>query len=153
MSDLLELIKSRRSCRNFTDEPVSDSSVEEFLEAARWAPSGGNIQSWFFGVIRDRKKIKEIKVVSPGLIGNPSIILALCIDKDYALKKGGVLGRDVLSVADICMAAQNIMLVAYDKGIGTCAVKSFHTVSVAKVLKLPEHIEPELLIYNWLSCK
>ncbi len=51
---LLELVKSRRSIRAFTDQPVSDEVVTKVVEAARWAPSGANSQPWEFIVIRDQ---------------------------------------------------------------------------------------------------
>lgn len=51
---LLELVKSRRSIRAFTDRPVSDELVARVIEAARWAPSGANSQPWEFIVIRDQ---------------------------------------------------------------------------------------------------
>jgi nitroreductase len=51
---LLELLKSRRSIRAFTDESVSDEDLQKVLEAARWAPSGANSQPWEFIVIRDQ---------------------------------------------------------------------------------------------------
>ena len=51
----LELVRSRRSVRSgfLKDKPVSDEQIETILEAARWAPSGGNSQPWEFIVIRD----------------------------------------------------------------------------------------------------
>jgi nitroreductase len=51
---LLGLVKSRRSIRAFTDEPVSEETVEKVIEAARWAPSGANSQPWEFIIIRDQ---------------------------------------------------------------------------------------------------
>lgn len=54
---LLKLIKSRRSVRSFSDGSVPDGDIEKMLEAARWAPSGSNLQNWQFIVIRS----KEIK--------------------------------------------------------------------------------------------
>jgi 5,6-dimethylbenzimidazole synthase len=59
---LLELVKSRRSIRAFTDEPVSDDLVEKVIEAARWAPSGANSQPWEFIVIRDQKTKDQMAV-------------------------------------------------------------------------------------------
>jgi nitroreductase len=52
---LLGLVKTRRSVRAFTDQPVSDEVVEKVIEAARWAPSGANSQPWEFIVIRDQQ--------------------------------------------------------------------------------------------------
>ncbi len=59
---LLELVKSRRSIRAFTDEPVSDEAVEKVIEVARWAPSGANSQPWEFIVIRDQTTKDQMAV-------------------------------------------------------------------------------------------
>jgi nitroreductase len=44
------------------------------------------------------------------------------------------------------MAAQNIMLLATEKGLGTCAIKSYNDGALRKILKVPEYIHIELLI-------
>ena len=52
--------------REFTDEPVSDQTVHEILDAARFAPSGGNRQGWQVIVLRDpaiRAKIRDLYVL------------------------------------------------------------------------------------------
>lgn len=41
-----DAIKSRKSVRQFTDQPVSEDVVREILDISRWAPSGGNLQPW-----------------------------------------------------------------------------------------------------------
>uniref|UniRef100_UPI004055FA45 nitroreductase family protein n=1 Tax=Candidatus Electronema sp. TaxID=2698783 RepID=UPI004055FA45 len=50
---LLELIKTRRSIREFTDESVERSLIEQIICAGIWAPSGLNNQPWRFVIIRD----------------------------------------------------------------------------------------------------
>ena len=52
--DLLEAMRSTFSCRDFTDEPVPDAAIFRLLDAARFAPSGGNRQGWRVVVVRDR---------------------------------------------------------------------------------------------------
>ena len=44
--DVYEAVKSRRSVRGFTDEPVPREVLERVLSAAAWSPSGSNIQPW-----------------------------------------------------------------------------------------------------------
>jgi len=56
--ELFDLIKTRRSARSFKDTPILDSILNEMLEAVRLAPSSGNSQGYYFGVIKD-KEIKE----------------------------------------------------------------------------------------------
>jgi nitroreductase len=51
--ELMELFKQRRTIRDVKPDPVPDELVEKVLEAARWAPSGFNMQPWEFVVVRD----------------------------------------------------------------------------------------------------
>ena len=51
--NVLDMIKKRRSIRKYTDQPVTDEQIRLLLEAAMAAPSGSNIQSWEFLVVRD----------------------------------------------------------------------------------------------------
>ena len=53
MSDLIELIRSRRSIRRYTDESVPAELVERLLTAATWAPSAHNRQPWRFAILED----------------------------------------------------------------------------------------------------
>lgn len=58
--DLLTLIKERRSVRQFLKEPIPREDLEEILEAAQWAPSGGNKQGWKFIVIKNPDLLDEM---------------------------------------------------------------------------------------------
>jgi nitroreductase len=63
----LELVKTRRSIRQFKSDPVSDCDIDKILEAARWAPSGFNMQPWEFVVVKDRElKDRIVEIVSQG---------------------------------------------------------------------------------------
>lgn len=58
--EFLKLVQQRRSIRAFTADPVSDESVDQVIEAARWAPSGTNSQPWEFIVVRDQEMKERI---------------------------------------------------------------------------------------------
>ncbi|MCE5209422.1 MAG: nitroreductase family protein [Chloroflexi bacterium] len=143
---LLECINKRRSIRKYTEEPVEYADILMLIESGIMAPSGSNIQPWKFIVVDDPQILKMIISFSPGVNGNPPCLLVLCSDQELANKKGGKLGSEYLALMDICMAAENIMLAATDNGLGTCAVKSFESSIVQRILNLPEHIHPELMI-------
>ena len=49
---LLDFLKNRRTIRRFTPDPVPEEYVDKIIEAARWAPSGFNLQPWDFVVVR-----------------------------------------------------------------------------------------------------
>ena len=145
-SALLEIMKNRRSVRAFSTEPISRDDVMELLEGAILAPSGSNIQPWFFGIIDDLKQLERIFSFSPGLGGKPPCIIVVCSDRKLAYEKGNKLGCDEMAIMDISMASENIILLATERGWGTCAVKSFNSAAVKQILNLPEHISPDLII-------
>jgi nitroreductase len=143
-SFLFEIIKSRRAVRNFQKKEITLEDLKKILEAGIWAPSGSNLQSWEFILIKDEQKKSKIKLVSPGLFSNPDAIFILCINKTKA-QKGGRLGEE-MAIMDLSMAAQNMMLMAYSLGIGSCPVASFNKIALKQILKIPEHIEPILIL-------
>ena len=67
---LITLLASRRSIRAYRPDPVPNESIQKIIEAARWAPSGGNSQPWEFIVIT-KKELKDkiadlfVKAVKP----------------------------------------------------------------------------------------
>lgn len=144
--DILTLIKTRRSVRSFSNEPVSDETLRQLVEAGCWAPTGSNMQVWEFVVIRDSEKIKKLKSFAPGLFVSPPALIVVCTDRERAYKKGGEMGRDFVCLFDVAMAAQNIMLLAHSMGLGTCVLRSFDQKAFQILLELPDHVTPELLV-------
>jgi len=143
--ELLELMKTRRSIRAYTDEDVSEDDLRDMLEAAIWAPTAGNIQPWRFVVVTDESLIQDLKTISPGMLAAPRAVIAACADLQRAREKAGPSG-DQLALFDISMACQNAMLVAHAKGLGTCVIRSFNQAAAAELLDLPETVRPELLV-------
>jgi len=144
--ELWEAIRGRRSVRSFQDRPVERELLERLVEAAIWAPSGGNAQTWHFVVVTEPERLRKLRTVSPGLLGEPPAVIAVCQDLSEARRKGGELGASFLAPVDAAMATQNILLAAYDAGLGSCVVASFHKGAVARLLRLPEGVEPVLLV-------
>lgn len=139
--DVLEAIKGRRSNRKYKYKEIDHNILIKLLEAARWAPSGGNRQPWQFIVVTDRKKIKMLKMASPGFYGEEAaLVLVLCLERERIMKSS----YDVC--IDLGMAAQNIMLAAYALGLGTCAIASFTARAINRFLDVPNTLEVKLLI-------
>ncbi len=58
-----QVVKSRRTVRRFTADPIPDDYIEKILDVARWAPSGANSQPWEFIVIKDpeiKKRMEQL---------------------------------------------------------------------------------------------
>ena len=58
--DLREVMRTTFAAREFTDDPVDDTTLHRILDAARFAPSGGNRQGWHVIVVRDADKRRAI---------------------------------------------------------------------------------------------
>ncbi len=139
--EVIEAIKKRRSIRKYKYHEIEQQVQEKILEAARWAPSGGNRQPWQFIVVTNRQKIKMLLLASPGFSGEETaMVLVLCLEKERKMKAS----YDVC--LDLGMAAQNIMLTAHAVGLGSCAIAAFTLRAVTKILEVPETLEVKLLI-------
>jgi nitroreductase len=56
--DVVEAIRTRRSIRVFKTDPVPRRVLQELLDVGRWAPSGGNVQPWYFYVLAGKPLAK-----------------------------------------------------------------------------------------------
>lgn len=56
-----EVIKSRRSVRQFKPDPIPEEHLLKIVDAARMAPCAGNEQPWKFVIIQDKKRIESLK--------------------------------------------------------------------------------------------
>ncbi|MBN1835205.1 MAG: nitroreductase family protein [Spirochaetales bacterium] len=144
--ELERAIMERRSVRQFTDRGIGRSELEQILEAGIWAPCAGNLQEWEFVCVTHPPMIHKMKVVSPGVFWKPQAIIVVCVDTSKAGEAFGARNAERLSIFDCGMAAQNMMLRAYDLGIGSCAIGSFNAAAVRELLDIPEHVRPELLL-------
>ena len=64
-SKIFNIIKNRRSTRRFKPDLVSDEDLLSILDAARWAPSGENLQPWRFLVIKNHETMLKIVDLLP----------------------------------------------------------------------------------------
>lgn len=134
--EVLEAIRTRRSIRNYTGEPISDEDAIKILDAARLAPSGGNRQAWNFVYIKDPKVLRMLKNCSPGLYGDATAAIVVCMPD----------GGRTIGILDVGFACENISLAAHSLGLGSCAVGSFNREPVKKLIELPQGWEPILVI-------
>jgi len=141
-----EVIRTRRVCRFFTDEPVSRDDLKHLIEAARWASSAGNRRIHKFVVVDDQKSVNLIRIMSPGILGNPQALIVICVDKEKARVEGVNLDLDTTTWIDVGTASQNMMLAAHEIELGSCPTTSFSKSAVSVILNLPDYLEPEYLL-------
>ena len=57
---ILEVMRTMRAIRRLKPDPVPDELLEQLVEAATWAPSGGNVQAYSFVVVTDRGQMQRL---------------------------------------------------------------------------------------------
>lgn len=72
MNDIIQFLKDRRSCRAFTQEPVSEDNVKTILDCALASPSGMGKQTWQFTAVMDREKIQKLAAAVGKALGRDS---------------------------------------------------------------------------------
>jgi nitroreductase len=146
MSDFLDLILSRRSIRAYTDEPVTETQVEQMLRAAMSAPSANNEQPWQFVVIDDRALLdtipEEVHPYSQMLKEAPVAIL-VCGEPRRQHHAG-------FWEQDCAAATENLLLAAHALGLGAVWLgvhpREKRVVAMRQLLRLPEYLVPFALI-------
>lgn len=167
--ELMEAIKKRTSVRSYANKPVTDDIINEMLEAARYAPSGGNSQSWMFGIIRDSILKTELAKAAGNQmwIANAPVVIACCADISWDMKDlpdddfGLIVnklrwGEDFVRFINECpdrrgikkllanptplIAGEHMFLTAVSRGLSACFVGYLDTDKASTILKLPEHI-------------
>jgi nitroreductase len=100
-------VVSKREVRSYADRPLPDRLVREILEAGRVTGSSQNRQPWRFVVVDDPARVADTVYVPENLRG-ARLCVALAMDA----------GRP--SGFDAGRVAQNMMLAAWNKGVGSC---------------------------------
>ncbi len=113
--DLMEIIKSRRSVREFENKNVDDNVIEEILTAGQWAPSGLNNQPWKFCIIKNEEKKNALSQCTKynNIVLKANFLIAVF----YDLNKGYDRTKDVLAIG-ACI--QNMLLYIHQIGLGAC---------------------------------
>lgn len=142
--DVLDAIRGRRSIRAFKNDYVSEETVEKLIDAARWAPSAGNIQPWEFIIIR--KPAIKTRLVEAALgqsfIAEAPVVIVVCADENRCAQRYGERGRSLYCLQDTAAAIQNIHLTVYALGLGTCWIGAFKEEETRETLNIPVGIRP-----------
>lgn len=159
--DAVEMIKERRSVRQYKDEKVDRQLMKEVVEIARFAPSWGNFQVARYTLVDDDVTIKRLAdegvnefVYNVGTLRNAKGVAVLSVVKG----KSGKLDADeyvtnkasVWEVFDAGIACQTFCLAAHAKGVGTVIMGVIDDESISKIVGLPEEeTVAALIVYGY----
>ncbi len=142
-----EAILTRRSVRRFEDRPLSREQLEKLLEAARWAPSAGNLQPWIFVVATSEDARAALAAAAFGqrfVAEAPAVIGVAASPPERS--PYGRRGRELYCLQDTAAAVQNVLLAAHDMGLGACWVGAFDDAAVSRALELRGDERPVALV-------
>lgn len=146
--DVIAAILERRSVRKFKSEPVPRATIGRIIDAARWAPSAGNIQPCQFYVVYNEHKKQELvsAALNQKFISQAPVIIIVCMQPELSESRYSERGRNLYAIQDSAAAVQNIHLAVNGYGLGSCWVGAFDETAVMKVLDLPSGTIPVAII-------
>lgn len=153
--DVYETVIKRRSIREFKNIPIAYDVLEKCVNAARLAPTAANYQLCEYIVIDDDKLLPQVFDTVVSWMGQPrpkegwppgrrakAYIITL-INSPLEAELGGN-RRD--TGYDVGMAAENMILVALEQGIGSCAITGFSQGKLRRVLNIPDKFEIAMVL-------
>ena len=159
------VVKSRRSCRTFEPDPVTENQLAVIMEAGQWAPSPMNALPWEYIIVTEAEVKAQIRKVSEaarqavldgggpgfaakydmGFLEQAPVLVAVVFDPskkglgDFFNQKDGA-----LQAASACV--QNMMLAAAEYGLGTLWFTWFDPQKMKAALNIPQNLEIAALI-------
>ncbi|MGA2914597.1 MAG: nitroreductase family protein [Sedimentisphaerales bacterium] len=145
--NILDVIKTRRSVRRFSQEKLDRNLLIELVEAARCAPAFANVQSLEYIVVDEPAVCRQIfETLSwagyvrpkrdPAPHQRPTAYIAVLIDTE--IKKD--------SSVDTAAAIENILIGAWGSGIGSCWLKAIDRLKILEILKIDEKYQVDSVI-------
>jgi nitroreductase len=138
--DLYEVIKTRRSIRSYSPDPISEKSLNNVLEAVRISPSGSNRQPWKFILVKNKELKKQLATAcnNQEFIAEAPVVVVACGYK-IPTNRGEYMG-DMGMLVDVAIAFTHMILAARAEGLGTCWIGSFDNNQVKRILQIPDDV-------------
>lgn len=144
-----ECIQTRRSVRQFTEQPVTKEELEQVVTLAAYAPTWKNTQTTRYIAIYDRTKLRTIAdecilnfAGNQRTISNaPALIVLTTVNGRSGYERDGSFSTSKgthWQSFDAGIAAQTFCLAAHTQGLGTVIMGIYDEAKVAEVIGLPE---------------
>jgi nitroreductase len=120
--------------RRFADRPLDPEPLSRIVDAGRHAGSSKNQQRWDFVVVQDRERLRALSKVGPfaeHVAGAAAAVALITPDPRVA-------GASLSLVWDAGLAAENMLLAAWELGVGSCPATVYEQSIARAVLGFPE---------------
>jgi nitroreductase len=133
VTDVWAAIREKRMVRRFSPRPLAPEHLTRIIDAGRHAGSSKNQQRWDFVAVEDRDTLRRLASVGPfaGHIAGAAAAIGL-VTPDPTVS-----GASLSLVWDAGLAAQNMMLAAWELGVGSCPATVYEQPVAREILGLP----------------
>ncbi len=127
--DVFEAVRTIVAVRSYRDQPVPEDVVRKIVEAGHLSASSVNLQPWHFVVVESRETLQQLgSILRTGpYTAQAALAIVAAVEKE---SKYGV--------SDVSRAVQNMMLTAWDEGVGSNWVGFGGMTEVARVVGIPD---------------
>lgn len=145
--DVLEAITSRASITRYRDSGVEREKVARLLEAARWAPSAGNMQIAEYVIVEDDEILEKLSGYAHNQEHVREAPMALVIFADVEKAERNYEDRgELYALQETAAAMQNVLLEAHEQGLGAAWVGAFDEEQVRTLLEAPDRLKPVAIV-------
>ncbi|TDO02521.1 MULTISPECIES: oxygen-insensitive NADPH nitroreductase [Halomonas] len=155
MNPTIELLKSHRSIRKFTDQPVSRERLMELIEAGQAAATSSHVQAYSVIHVKNPANRKAIAELAGGqsYVATCGAFLLFCADMkrptEAAERTGarvvrGMTEQLLVASVDTALMAQNVAIAAESQGLGICYIGGIRNnpQQISDLVGIPDHVFP-----------
>ncbi|HCJ67054.1 MAG TPA: nitroreductase [Elusimicrobia bacterium] len=146
--DVYQAVVQRRTIRRFRQKPIPSWILKKLVNAARLAPSAGNRQPCEYIIINEKAKINEVFTTlhwagyispegNPPLGQRPKAYIIVLLNTQKSKKP---------DLHDASASIENIILVAWEEGIGSCWIGSVNRRRLRKILNVPDYCKIDSVV-------
>lgn len=143
--ELTQVLRRRRACRDFRDDPVAPELLRRIADAATSASTASNVPYRHVMIVDDHRVIRAVRQISPALRANPPCLLIVMTDIAMAVDRVGRIG-EVSSLIDSGAAGENAWLAAIDAGLATGFTMVSAMAGIRTILGLPDTVRVDLIM-------
>ena len=132
----------------FLQKPVEKEKLGMIFDAARMAPSSGNLQNWKFIIIKDPALKGQIAnaCYDQLWLQEAPVIIVVCAELDKIRRFYSIRGENLYTIQNCAVAAQNMLIAATSLGLGSNFVSAFDDELMSNILSLPANAKAQAVI-------
>tara|TARA_R110002050_G_scaffold191500_1_gene326283 strand:- start:224 stop:961 length:738 start_codon:yes stop_codon:yes gene_type:complete len=155
MNTVIDLLKSHRSIRKFTHQPITDELLHTLVAAGQCAATSNHVQAYSIIRVVDQGNREQLVALSGGqpYVAGCAEFLVFCADMKRSFEAAERAGAEIVTgmteqllvaTIDAALIAQNLVVAAESVGLGICYIGGLRNnpADVSALLRLPEHVYP-----------